>query len=181
MFIEQQYIEVFEKNQSSVQSHFNFWLEYVLFSWQWWVMVGIFILLWVLFWKLIKIEELPRITIFGLLWIIVASNLDGLGYELGLWGYTYNLSPFLPKSYVFDYCLIPITYMLIFQYFPSGKKFLYSNVVLALGASLVAEPIAEKVGLYTPFNWNILISIPLYIIISYILKFFTEKICQSIR
>ncbi|WP_339149454.1 MULTISPECIES: CBO0543 family protein [unclassified Sutcliffiella] len=180
MSIMQQYIEIFNENQSAVQAHVNFWLEHVVFSWQWWLMIGIFILLWTLFWKLKKPEELPRISIFGLLWIIVASNLDGLGYEFGLWGYTYNLSPYLPKSYVFDYCLIPVTYMLIYQYFPIGKKFFLANLVLAVGASLIAEPVAEKLGLYTPFHWNVFISIPLYIIISYILKFFTEKICQSI-
>lgn len=180
MSIQQQYIEIFNKNQASVQSHVDFWVEYVVFSWQWWVMVGTFILLWSLFWKLKKSEVLPRISIFGLFWIIVASNLDGLGYELGLWGYTYNLSPFLPKSYVFDYCLIPITYMLIYQYFPNGKRFFYANVVLALGASLIAEPVAEKLGLYIPFHWSVFISIPLYILISYLLKFFTERICRSI-
>ncbi|WP_053073817.1 CBO0543 family protein [Bacillus sp. LL01] len=143
-------------------------------------MVSTFVLLWTLFWKLKETNALPRITIYDLFWIIVASNLDGLGYELGLWGYTYKLSPFLPKSYVFDYCLIPITYMLIYQYFPTGKSFFCANVILAFGASFVAEPVAEKLGLYIPFHWNFFISIPLYIIIAYILKFFTEIICRFI-
>ncbi|MEA3322379.1 MAG: CBO0543 family protein [Bacillota bacterium] len=180
MSIKQQYIEIFNKNQSSVQAHVNFWLEHVVFSWRWWTMVAIFIILWTLFWKLKKSKHLPRITIFGLLWTIVASNLDGLGYELGLWGYTYNLSPLLPKSYIFDYCLIPITYMLLYQYFQDGKGFLYANIVLAVGASLIAEPVAEKLGLYIPFHWSFYISIPLYILIAYILKLITEKICRSI-
>ncbi|NLP49296.1 CBO0543 family protein [Bacillus sp. RO1] len=180
MSIKQQYIEIFNKNQSSVQAHVNFWLEHVVFSWRWWTMVAIFITLWTLFWKLKKTKHLPRISIFGLLWIIVASNLDGLGYELGLWGYTYNLSPFLPKSYIFDYCLIPITYMLLYQYFQEGKGFFYANIVLAIGASLIAEPVAEKLRLYIPFHWSFYISVPLYILIAYILKLITEKICKSI-
>ncbi|WP_226682511.1 CBO0543 family protein [Sutcliffiella horikoshii] len=180
MSIKQQYIEIFNENQSSVQAHVNFWLDHVVFSWRWWTMVAIFIILWTLFWKLKKSKHLPRITIFGLLWIIVASNLDGLGFELGLWGYTYNLSPFLPKSYIFDYCLIPITYMLLYQYFQEGKGFLYANIILAVGASLIAEPVAEKLGLYIPFHWSFYISVPLYTLIAYILKLITEAICRSI-
>jgi hypothetical protein len=175
----QQYVDVYEKYQTSVHSHLNYWLENVVFSWQWWLMVSVFVLLWLIFWKLKKKESIPKISLYGLLWIIAASNLDGLGFELGLWGYPYNLSPYLPKSYVFDYCLIPITYMLIYQYFPKGKSFFWAVVTLALGSSLVAEPLAEWLGLYISFHWKVYYSIPIYILIAYILKFITEEITDT--
>lgn len=156
--------------------YIGYWFEHCFLSPKWWLLIVLFIGTWVVFIKLVNREKLPKILFLGLIWIIISSNLDGMGYELGLWGYPVQISPLLSKAYLFDYALVPVTYMLVYFYFPKGKKFLVANVILAAGASFIAEPFFRWLDIYKIYNWKMIYSFFIYIFLSYVIRAIVEKV-----
>jgi hypothetical protein len=174
-----QYDRIREKALEVSHENIEYWMAHCYLSPRWWFLVGLFILSWFIFFRLTRKEEMPRLFFLGLIWIIVAANLDGLGFELGLWGYPSQLIPILPKAYVFDYALIPVTYMLLYKYFPKGKSFLYANIVLAACASFIAEPVFQWLHIYKVYHWERWWSFIIYIILSYLIRWLVEVVFDS--
>ncbi|MCP3738183.1 CBO0543 family protein [Rossellomorea sp. BNER] len=159
--------------------YIDYWLEYCFLSPKWWLLVVLFIVAWFVFIKLVNREKLPKLLFLGLLWIIISSNLDGYGYELGLWGYPVQISPFLAKAYLFDYAFVPVFYMLLYHYFPKGRRFFFANVILAAGASFIAEPIFIWLDIYKIYNWKTVYSFFIYIFLSYVIRAIVEKVFRE--
>ncbi|MGR3765446.1 CBO0543 family protein [Rossellomorea sp. NS-SX7] len=172
----EQYDKVHSELLKASKLNIDYWLEYNFLTLKWWVIVAAMILLWLVFLKLVKRDDLPKILFFGLVWIIVAANLDGFGFELGLWGYPTELLPIYPKAYLFDYAMIPVSYMLLYYYFPRGKAFFIANIVLAGGASFISEPFFRWLDYYKAYYWNPWWSFLIYFIVSYMIRWFVERI-----
>jgi hypothetical protein len=172
----EKYDKVHDELQRAVNLNIDYWLKYNFLSLKWWIIIVLMILLWVLLLKLVDRRQLPRILFLGLVWIMAAANLDGFGYELGYWGYPTELLPIYPKAYLFDYALIPVTYMLIYYYFPKGKAFFISNLVLAGGASFISEPFFRWLDYYKAYQWEPWWSFVIYFVLSYIIRWFVEKV-----
>ncbi|WRP07252.1 CBO0543 family protein [Rossellomorea aquimaris] len=172
----EQYDRIREKDVAINHEYIGYWLDHCFLTPRWWFLVALFMLPWVIFFRLTKREELPRLLFLGLIWILVAANLDGIGFDLGLWGYPGQLIPILSKAYVFDYALIPVTYMLLYKYFPKGKSFLYGNIVLSAGASFIAEPVFEWLHIYHIYHWKLWWSFVIYIVLSYLIRWVVELV-----
>ncbi|RLQ97498.1 CBO0543 family protein [Falsibacillus albus] len=155
------------------------WYEDTFLSWEWWLLVILFLGSWVVFIKLVHKEKLHFLLLVGLLWIIISSNLDSIGYDLGLWGYPKQLIPLLPKAYLFDYAIIPVIYMLMYQYFPKGRAFFIANLLVAASAAFIGEPVFHWLGIYKTFHWSSFYSFPIYFVIGYIVKIIVEKVKKT--
>ncbi|MBW3112591.1 MULTISPECIES: CBO0543 family protein [Bacillaceae] len=178
--MKEQYDQIQEKVKEIKLQNINYWLDDCFLSLQWWFILTLFILTWVAFIRLTKnAGNKPKLFFLGLVWIIVAANLDGMGYELGLWGYPCQLIPLLPKAYVFDYALIPVTYMLQYQYFPKGKAFFYSTLMISGGASFIAEPFFRWLHIYTIYKWEVWWSFIIYFILAYLIRWVVEYVFRS--
>jgi FtsH-binding integral membrane protein len=175
----ERYDQIREKDVALNKEYIQYWLDHCFLSPRWWFIVVLFILSWVIFFRLTKRKERPKLFFLGLTWILVAANLDGIGYDLGLWGYPGQLIPILPKAYLFDYALIPVTYMLLYKYFPKGKAFLYANIVLSAGASFIAEPIFQWLHIYKIYHWKTGVSFVIYIVLSYLIRWVVELIFRG--
>jgi hypothetical protein len=175
----EQYDQIREKDVALNHEYIHYWLDHCFLSPRWWFIIILFILSWVIFFRLTKREEWPRLLFLGLIWIMVSANLDGIGFDLGLWGYPGQLIPILPKAYLFDYALILVTYMLLYKYFPKGKTFLYGNIVLSAGASFIAEPVFQWLHIYNIYHWKIGWSFFIYIVLSYLIRWVVELVFRG--
>jgi hypothetical protein len=175
----ERYDQIREKDVALNQEFIQYWLDHCFLSPRWWFIVALFILSWVIFFRLTKRKEWPKLFFLGLIWIMVSANLDGIGFDLGLWGYPGQLIPILPKAYLFDYALIPVTYMLLYKYFPKGKTFLYGNIVLSAGASFIAEPIFQWLHIYKIYHWKTGLSFFIYIVLSYLIRWVVELVFRE--
>ncbi|XXM71931.1 CBO0543 family protein [Lysinibacillus sphaericus] len=172
----EKYDKVHDELLKAANSNIDYWLKYNFLTLKWWTIIVLMILLWVLLLKLVDRRKLPKILFLGLVWIMAAANLDGFGFELGYWGYPTELLPIYPKAYLFDYALIPVTYMLIYYYFPNGKAFFIANLVLAGGASFISEPFFRWLDYYKAYQWEPWWSFVIYFVLSYIIRWFVEKV-----
>lgn len=152
------------------------WLNYDLFTWEWWLLVAVFILPWILFIKLVKKKYLPQTILYGTFIVIISESFDHIGYELGLWTYTVEILPLFPRFEEVNFSVLPVTYMLLYQYFPDWKPFTISLVIAAAAFTFIAEPALMSLGLYEVLNWKPAYGFPIYVSIGLFVKWLVQTI-----
>lgn len=152
------------------------WLQDTVFTWQWWLLVVLFIAPWISWWCVVDKKRLPAIVLLGTFVLVTSSWMDQLGIEMALWYYPYNLLPIYPQLVPINYAIMPVTYMLIYQYFPSWRSYMTAMAINAALFSFVAEPALNYLGIYKMLKWYYYYSFPLYIIIAISHRWLVEEI-----
>lgn len=115
----------------------DYWSKYSnVDTWQFWVNAILFILPLILLFFTIDRKRAFHIGFFGYSVHMMAGYLDGLATRLGLWEYPYKLVPILPISITLDTSLIPVVFMLLYQWTLKRKKnyYIYAVIFCALFA-----------------------------------------------
>ncbi len=138
------------------------WYE-KLFSFQWFVIVFILVVPWIIWWKLVNKKYIAEIFSFGLLILAVGSFLNGIGTQY-FWSYPYTLLPGLPRVYMITYSVLPVVFMLLYQYFRAWKSFAIATIVSGLVGAFVLQPIMVWLDMMTFIRWNYFYSFLAYIV-----------------
>jgi hypothetical protein len=154
------------------------WLSNTVFTWNWWFLVFLFIVPWIIFLKLLNRKKSSSIWFFGLVIIIITTFIDDLGSELNLWIYPYKFVPVSLLAWPFDFSIIPVSFMLIYQYFQTWKTFTIALLVLAVTFAFIGEPISVWAGTVYYFGWKYSYSFVFYILSGILARVFTQK-CVS--
>lgn len=160
-------IDLQVKNNELRKEHY---FETVLFSYQWWILVIITVGLWIIWVKLVDKERLHSILLVGLITSVFAIVLDDIGLSLSLWAYPYQIVYFTSRMNPVDITIIPVFYMLLYQYFKTWKSYFIILILMALFAVFIAEPFFGLLNMYTKLNWEYWYSGPIYIIMGVIVK-----------
>jgi hypothetical protein len=153
----------------------DYWVKYVFNTWQWWVNIGALVLPIILWWKLVNKKILTEIIIYGFIASSLAVFFDTIGETLVLWDYPYLI---IPMDYILidtDYSVLPVAYMLAYQYFSKWKGFITSNTLISAIFSFVAEPMLVWLGFYEVHGWKFIYSFPIYVAIAIVSKWITES------
>ncbi|MBM6618648.1 CBO0543 family protein [Bacillus suaedaesalsae] len=172
------FTEMLKVKQRLGEARIEYYSTHVLFEPQWWTLLVIFIAFWFLWAKLHSRNEVRENIIVGLCAGIIATILDDLGTSFGLWAYKYFLIPNTPRLNAVNLSVIPVCYMLIFQWFKPWKSYILSLIILAFGASFISESVLEMVDIYAPFQWKHIYSFPIYILIGVVLKWIVDIISK---
>jgi hypothetical protein len=149
----------------------EYWLHHILFTPQWWFLMVILIVPWFIFVKLIDKNRIIEVFLFGALASITIVTLDDFGVELQLWTYKYRIS-FIQRMNPVDYTLLPISYMLIYQYCKTWKFFILALVCLSFAGAFIVEPLFVWFDIYQMLKWKSIYSIPFYILIPISIRWF---------
>ncbi|WP_303046855.1 CBO0543 family protein [Bacillus sp. MRMR6] len=152
------------------------WLSGAVLTWNWWVLVFMFIFPWLIFLKYLDRERSLQIWCFGLIVILITSFTDDLGSELSVWIYPIKFAPFGLLALPFDFSMIPVAYMLIYQYFKSWKTFCIALVSQATIFAFVGEPFSVWLGFVTYLKWEYIYSFVFYIVTGLAARFFIQKL-----
>lgn len=112
----------------------------------------------------------------GLMASTIALILDEIGLFLTLWAYAYQLAPFTNKLLTVDIAIIPVSYMLLYQYVRKWRPYLITLAVLSLFAVFVAEPIFGVLDIYILLGWEHWYSTPFYFLIGVFVKWMADKV-----
>lgn len=164
--------------QQKILTHLwaQYWLKNEVFTLTWWILLTITVLPWFLWWKYVDKKRITHIFLYGLCVVVIVTLLDILGRNRTLWTYWYELQPLTPHLEVADYTILPITYMMIYQYFAKWKSFLLVDTCFSLISSFIIEPTAVWLGIYSEINWKHIYSFPIYILIGIVCKLATDKL-----
>ncbi|WP_404406868.1 CBO0543 family protein [Jeotgalibacillus malaysiensis] len=80
---------------------------------------------------------------FGTIIIIIITTtlLDVVGLQYRFWDYPIAFLPIIPRSYPFDFSMIPVAYMLLYQCFRTWKFFATALIIMALTYAFIGEPL----------------------------------------
>ncbi len=175
------YAEILEAHRRLHELQYQHWLNYELFTPQWWAQLAVVILSWLVWWKLVDKSRIAAAVTFGLFIIFQIMLMDATGIYMEYWVYPIKLLPVIPHFLATDWGLLPALHMLVYQAFPRWRSFLAAEITLALLLAFVGEPIAEWIGIYRPLHWPHLSSLPLYAAKGLVAKLLTEKLFPAGR
>lgn len=140
------------------------WIENVIFTPLWWLGLSLSILPWIA-WAFFHHKKSRNRMLFASLGIvIVASFLDFIGVQLGLWVYYYELIPWIPAYEPWDGTLMPVSIIMLIEYKPHISPYL-KGLIFAFITSFIGEPLFEYMGLYKEISWSHFYSFPIYFFI----------------
>ncbi|KAA0545384.1 hypothetical protein FZW96_18625 [Bacillus sp. BGMRC 2118] len=152
-----------------------------LFTFQWWLLVILMLLPWAIFFYLVNRKSLIEILFYGSLISSLTVLLDDIGVELQLWSYKYQFVKLIPRLNPVDYCILPVFYMLIYQYFRSWKSFISAMIIFSAFASFIAEPLFIWLDIYIPTKWEHWYSFPCYILLGIFVKALLQLLLHTER
>ncbi|NHM30763.1 CBO0543 family protein [Neobacillus terrae] len=159
----------------------QYWQNHDLFSFQWWLLLLVLIVPWIIWVKFVDRKRIKEILLFGVLLIILIGLMDDIGVNLSLWSYPYKLTYLVSRLSAVDYGMIVVMHMFIYQKFKKWKSFLIANAVLAAIFAFIFEPISVRLGIYKLDNWKYIYSFPIYILKASLVKWIIDKCLEKMK
>lgn len=168
--------ELIEQEKIVFEMMEQYWLQNSLFTWQWWLLLALAIIPWFIWWRLVDKRRLFEILTFGLTILFISIILDIIGQSYLLWIYPHRIHwatapPILP----YDTTVMPVAYMLTYQYATSWKAFIKWMIIVGLVYAFIAEPFLKWINVYKTLNWKYYYSFPIYIGLGLLTKWLVEK------
>ncbi len=141
------------------------WLENEFLTWDWWILLCFFVVPWMLWFIMKKRKWFVESLLFGVIVMNVTLLLDTVGMQFTFWEYPVEFLPIIPRGFPFDVSMVPVAFILLFQYFHTWKSFIIAQVIMAVAYAFIGEPFCEWLNLVHYLKWNYLYSFVYYIIL----------------
>ncbi|WP_112181727.1 MULTISPECIES: CBO0543 family protein [Paraliobacillus] len=128
----------------------EYWITYSsIDTWQFWLMVMMLILPLIVLLIAIDKTKLFLILFFTFNIHVWFAYIDSFGVRRAFWEYPYSLTPYFPFSLSLDGSLVPVAFMLVYQWSLNKMKnfYLYSTGLAAL-FSFVFKPFLVSINLF---------------------------------
>lgn len=154
------------------------WLKESLFTYQWWLLLVLSVVPWIVWWKLVDKKRLSQIALFGFIIITFVIVISPIGRNLSAWQYPHRLYWSLSTPYFpYELALIPIAYMLIYQYTSNWRTYILAliyNSVVFFGF----EILFLRLDLIREYWWNPIYSLISFNIIALLVRWLSEWIVR---
>ena len=165
-----------EPLQQLIKFRLEYWLKYNLFTIHWWIMILVLIVPWIVWWKKLDKKRIKEISLYGFFIMFFSLILDDIGTTLAFWAYPYLLTPLSIRFEPYDYCILPVIYMLIYQTFPNWKFFVLAQYITAAIFSFILEPITVYFNIYKLISWRYEYSFFIYPLLGMLCKLIIHRI-----
>lgn len=172
--------EVLKKLQQARSSRIEHWLNEVVFTLEWWLLLIVTVVLLTVWLIILDKTRIFEIVTYGLMVSTIGTFGDTIGLSLLLWEYPIHL---LHTSEIIEIhnMLMPILYMIVYQYFEKWKPFFIAAAISAFTFAFILEPLLVWLGIYELYSWKFAYSVIPYFLISVGLKWLINKFKQMDR
>jgi hypothetical protein len=173
-------------NQMQINASYagiDYWQRYSFGTWQFWVNVAMLILPLVMLYFLIDRKKALLLGFFGFSVHILFTYIDSFGASFGLWNYPFKALPLLPVSFALDVSLVPVSFMLLYQWTLNNNKNYYVYFIgLSVVFAFIFKPIMTSLGLFQLNRWAHYYHLFLgYMIISVLSKWITNLFLHFLK
>ncbi|MBC7914550.1 MAG: hypothetical protein H7Y07_10560 [Pyrinomonadaceae bacterium] len=137
------------------------WLEEDVFSPRWWSIVVLVALSYLLCFSLFDKRRLSKLFLFGSLLTVGVVVYETVGVNFVFWVCATPIFPIIPCLFVPYLTILPVYYMLIFQYTTTWRQFSLWNLVAVSVYSLVLLPIFIHFKIVILDNWQEVYHMPM--------------------
>ncbi|PZE19500.1 CBO0543 family protein [Paenibacillus xerothermodurans] len=159
-----------------VQTNMDSFLNYGFLSLQWWLLLAFLILPWVLWLKIARKHRLLETVLVGTIVIILTTLHDWVGYNFNFWDYPVEIVPLLPGALPFDLSVVPVAYMLLYQFCLTWKSYLIGLGCMTFIYAFIGEPFANWMELVVYFKWSSIYSVIYYIFTGVVVRASVDKL-----
>lgn len=106
-----------------------------IFTTRWWFVIALITISYTLWWKFVDKSRLTQILLFGSFIAVFRVIMDDTGASLALWVYSVKPVPLGHALFLNDLTIVPLGFMLVYQYCPTWKKFLFWSIIAETGYS----------------------------------------------
>ena len=128
----------------------NYWMKYSSFdNWHFWVVLALLIIPLILLFFFMDKKKSLLLGFYGYNVHIIFTYIDSYGANNTFWFYPYKVFPILPANITLDVSLIPVSYILVYQWSLNHHKNYYLCIFgLSVGLAFVFKPIMEALRLF---------------------------------
>jgi hypothetical protein len=156
------YSDILEQQFYFLQLKKEVWFEQNLFTYQWWFLLFLSLIPWFIWWKMVDRARIYEILSFGMVIAILSSTMDMIGSSFQAWFYPIKLHwAFTAPIAPFYITLIPVVYMICYQYGHRWKSFII-GVILISSFFALGEYVFKFMGIYKENTWKSYYSFPIY-------------------
>jgi hypothetical protein len=143
---------------------------------QWWTLLAFLIVPWIIWIRVVDKHRIHQILLVGTLVISVTTLFDLIGYYFNFWDYPTEFIPLIPAALPFDLSMVPVPYMLLYQFCRSWKSYGMGLLCMAFIYAFIGEPFANWLLLVIYVKWSNIYSILYYILVGISVRAFVEKL-----
>lgn len=169
--------KIVKMGKKSTYTLIDYWKDFELYTtFEYWMMVSFLVVpLLILFFKIDK-NKIFLIGFFGYSVHVLFAYVDSYGRHIGFWNYPFPIIPVLPGLAI-DSSLVPVTFMLVYQWTLNHKKNYYVYSIAAAGIfSFIFKPLLVELGLFRMYeNINYL-----HLFIGYVFVVLTAKFITNV-
>ncbi|WP_243357145.1 CBO0543 family protein [Bacillus litorisediminis] len=128
----------------------DYWNQFSSFNtWQFWVTVLLLLVPLIVLYFTIDRKKALLLGFYGFNVHVWFTYIDLPGVIFGFWGYPYRAIPFFPYSFSLDVALVPVIYMLVFQWvIKNNKNYYFYFTLLSLFFAFILKPLMVTLGLF---------------------------------
>jgi hypothetical protein len=132
----------------------EYWLSSNVFTLPWWIMIFFLTVPWLVWWKLLDKRRIKEVSLYGTFIIFLSALYDSIGSKFNLWVYPYILTPLSEKFEPYDYSVLPVLYMIIYQKCKNWRSFITAQFIASAILSFIIEPITIYFEIYIMLSWR---------------------------
>lgn len=142
--------KLIEKQQGIAKDWATYWADFSSFStWGFWFNVAMFALPLILLYFTLDRKKAFQIGFFGFNIHVWFGYFDTFGTVQGYWTYPYQMIPFMPNSFGMDAALIPVLFMLVYQWvIHTNRNYYLYALILAVFLSFVLKPFFVSINVF---------------------------------
>ncbi|MCV9884948.1 CBO0543 family protein [Metabacillus halosaccharovorans] len=149
----QEFDNILYDRKENTDSLINYWVDYSNpLTWQFWILIAILLVPLIILYFKIDRSKVYLIGFFGYNVHVFFTFIDIYGINRGYWHYPYQVIPALP-SISFDTALVPVAFMLIYQWTLNHQKnyYIYAIIMAAIFA-FILKPLLVNIGLFRMYG-----------------------------
>lgn len=157
-----------------------------LFTTRWWFVIAIIAIAYVIWWKYVDKSRLSQILLFGSFIAVFRVIMDdaGASQTLSLWVYSVKPLPLGHALFLNDLTLVPLGFMLVYQYCQTWKNFILWSIIAETGFSFLFLPLLVSLDILRMYNWQYHFTFVIMITVAAIMRailFIVLKLRKAIK
>lgn len=143
-----------EQQEGGVQ-WLKYWQEFSAFdTWQFWFHVVMFVSPLIILYFAMDWKRALQLGFYGFNVHAWFAYIDDFGSTQGLWTYPYKMIPFIAHSVGMDASLVPVLFILVYQWtIKNNKNYYLYTLLLSLFLSFILKPIFVMHNLFKFNAW----------------------------
>lgn len=147
--------KLIKEQQEGAGQWLKYWQEFSAFdTWQFWFHVVMFLSPLIILYFAMDWKRALQLGFYGFNVHVWFGYIDDFGSTQALWSYPYKMIPFVAHSIGLDASLVPVSFILVYQWtIKNNKNYYLYTLLLSLFLSFILKPIFVMHNLFKFNAW----------------------------